>query len=73
MSYFSHNPEKWDEIEQNAVLTKLGLEPDEDGRLLLSELGFAFPDQWRSIMDQVDVTGAEQDFWGDMAGNYDKP
>ena len=73
MSYFSHHPEQWDQIEQDAVLTKLGYDPDEENRALLHELSLAFPDQWREIMRKVDVSGAEQDFWGgltDAAMNY---
>ena len=73
MSYFSHHPEQWDQIEQDAVLTKLGWDHEEDFRSLLGELAMAFPDQWRAIVDQVDVTASEQDFWGgltDAAMNY---
>ncbi len=70
MSFFSHNPEKWDEIEANAVLTKLGWEHDEDSRNLLLELATVFPDAWRLILSKVDLAAAEQDFWGDMADAY---
>ena len=78
MSYFSHHPEQWDQIEQDAVLTKLGWADDDDSpfiRVLLSEIAATFPDQWRAIVDQVDVTASEQDFWGgltDAAMNYRK-
>lgn len=67
MSYFSHHPEKWDEIEQNAVLIKLVFDTNEENRILLEELSLAFPDQWRAIVDQVDTSEAEEDFWGSLS------
>lgn len=77
MSYFSHNPEKWDEIEAKAVATFLvsGVNVDVDDELIADviELRDEQPDVWK-LIDQVMplkfTTDAEESFWSDQADGY---
>lgn len=76
MSFFSHNPEKWDEIERRGVALYLAAHMQDDGLIedlaeALCELQLASESQaaWKELtrLAHKEIDNEQQDFWGSFA------